>query len=134
MNTRNGIVTWTLLVAGCTSAGPPAFPHGRPPIDIHRFPTTREFYPAASAAHGESGAPVINACVDAEGRLTAPPMIVRSSGSPRLDAAAIKMATAGSGHYLPDLQNGKPVPRCVEFAIRFDARDYSPRVRGEPAG
>jgi len=38
------------------------------------------------------GAVVINACVDAKGKLTADPEIAGSSGNPQLDTAAMKIA------------------------------------------
>jgi hypothetical protein len=36
-----------------------------------------------------------------------------------LDQAALALATAGSGHYLPATDNGKPVPDCFVYKIWF---------------
>ena len=96
------------------------------------FPLTRDYYPAASGKLGESGKVTVNACIDENGKLTERPTVVESSGSPRLDEAAVKMATAGSGHYLPTLRAGKPVAMCFKFRIAFDSRAYPPKRRGEP--
>jgi len=62
-------------------------------------------------------------CVDAEGRLTTQPTIARSSGSVRLDDGALKLAHAGSGHYRPTTEDGRPVDSCYVFRIRFELRD-----------
>jgi hypothetical protein len=68
---------------------------------------------------GETGASDVRACVDITGKLTMPPTLVRTSGSPRLDQAALKLATAGSGHYLPAIEHGQLVSACFVFRIRF---------------
>ncbi|TLY91210.1 MAG: energy transducer TonB, partial [Gammaproteobacteria bacterium] len=47
----------------------------------------------------------------------------RSSGSARLDDGALKLAHAGSGHYRPTTEDGRPVDSCYVFRIRFELRD-----------
>ena len=58
--------------------------------------------------------------MDAQGRLTGDPLLARSSGSRRIDAAALTLARAGSGHYRPTTQNGQPVSSCYAYRIRFE--------------
>jgi periplasmic protein TonB len=87
------------------------------------FPNTADYYPPASRRLAEAGAAAVKVCVDAAGRLTAPPTVARSSGSVRLDDGALKLAQAGSGHYRPTTEDGRPVDSCYVFRIRFELRD-----------
>jgi TonB family protein len=87
------------------------------------FPNTADFYPSASIRLGEMGVAAVRACVDGNGRLTSDPTIFQSSGKPRLDEAALKLARAGSGHYHATTEDGKPVSSCYAFGIRFDLRN-----------
>ena len=84
------------------------------------FPNSADFYPDASRRLGETGVATIQACVDENGRLTAQPLVVQSSGSARLDAGAVKLARAGSGHYRATTEDGRPVQGCYAFRVRFD--------------
>lgn len=84
-----------------------------------RFPNTADYYPPISRRMGESGAATIEVCVDAGGRLTADPTLAASSGSVRLDTAALRLAKAGSGHYVPTREDGRPVSACYPFRVRF---------------
>jgi TonB family protein len=86
------------------------------------FPHPSDFYPDASIRAGEEGAAVLNVCVDAAGRLTADPVTSESSGRARLDAAALRLARAGSGRYLPTTEDGRPVASCYPIKIRFQIR------------
>jgi len=83
------------------------------------FPQTGDFYPLESKKLGETGGPDVRACLDANGNLTAPPVLVRSSGSVRLDEAGLRLAAAGSGHYEPATENGRPVAECFVYRIAF---------------
>lgn len=83
------------------------------------FPDTEDYYPAAARRLGEEGAAVVRVCVDASGQLTAPPTVLESSGLARIDAGALRLAQAGSGHYRPTTENGRPVSACYPFLIRF---------------
>jgi TonB family protein len=78
-----------------------------------------EFYPLEAKKLGETGAAIVRACVDTTGQLSAPPTVVRTSGSPRLDRGALELATAGSGHYLPAMEHGQHVSKCFEFQVKF---------------
>lgn len=87
------------------------------------FPNTADYYPDASRRLGEKGVASVQVCVDSQGRLMADPTITQSSGSARLDAGALTLAKAGSGHYRATTENGRAVPSCFAFRIRFDFRD-----------
>lgn len=84
------------------------------------FPSTEDYYPSASRRASESGVSHVQVCVDAQGRLTADPILARSSGIRRLDEAAVNLAKAGSGHYRPTTEDGQPVSSCFPYRIRFE--------------
>ena len=83
------------------------------------FPNTEDFYPAPAIRANEQGSAAVNVCVNEGGRLTGDPTIAQSSGSPRLDAGALRLARAGSGHYQPTTEDGRAVSSCYSFRIRF---------------
>jgi TonB family protein len=87
------------------------------------FPNTDDFYPAASRRLAETGATIVQVCVDTQGRLASDPVITQSSGIGRLDDGAMKLAKAGSGHYRPTTENGQPVNACYPYRIRFRLDD-----------
>jgi TonB family protein len=87
------------------------------------FPNTADYYPDASRRLGEKGVASVQVCVDGRGRLTANPTIAQSSGSARIDAGALSLAKAGSGHYRATTEDGKAVPSCFAFRIRFELGD-----------
>jgi TonB family protein len=111
---------------------PPEFPYSPPPqpTPVKRvpggpgsgFPSTADFYPPLSRSVGETGVTAVQVCVDAHGRLTADPKIWESSGSARLDAGALALAMAGSGHYRSTTEDGQPVTACYRYRIRFALR------------
>jgi TonB family protein len=87
------------------------------------FPDTDECYPPLARRLGESGTAVVRVCVDAEGRPTADPTLLESSGTPRLDAGALRLARAGSAQYRPSTENGRPVSSCYALRVRFELID-----------
>jgi len=51
------------------------------------------------------------------------PTIIRSSGDPGLDEAAVAIAKSGSGYYRPATTlGGKPVSGCAQLAIKFEIK------------
>jgi protein TonB len=122
-------IEWpTVDGARITITDPPLPPQPpAPPAPVRRveggpgkgFPTTADYYPAASARISETGAANVQVCVDTQGRLTADPVLASSSGSRRLDDAALILARAGSGHYRPSTEDGTPVSSCYAYRIRF---------------
>jgi TonB family protein len=101
------------------------------PRAIHRvwggpdegFPNTDDYYPAMSRRLAETGTTNVHVCVDPQGRLTADPALVQSSGSRSIDGAALKLAKAGSGHYRPTTEDGSPVSSCYSYRIRFELKN-----------
>jgi TonB family protein len=112
-------------------AVPPESPPLPPPAVVSRvqggpgtgFPSTDDFYPSIAIFMGEKGAATVGVCVDSKGRLTSAPTMVQSTGSPRLDEGALKLARAGSGHYRASTEDGRPVNSCYSFRIRFELRN-----------
>ncbi len=88
------------------------------------FPATQDFYPSASQRLGEEGTAVVDICVGPNGRLSREPNIVKSSGSPRLDRAALRYARATSGHWTPEKRNGVPINFCGQLPIKFQLNDF----------
>jgi TonB family protein len=83
------------------------------------FPSAEDHYPAPAKWLGEQGSAAVRVCVDASGKLTGLPTVAQSTGSPRLDAGAIQLAEAGSGHYRPARKDGRPVSSCFAFRVTF---------------
>jgi TonB family protein len=111
------------------AAPPPPTPSPAPkPVNRHGggpgagFPSTEDYYPAASKRFNEEGNVTVHVCVGSSGKLTEDPTVAQTSGSARLDEGAIKLAKAGSGHYRPSTEDGQPVNSCFPFRIRFAIR------------
>lgn len=83
------------------------------------FPNVDDYYPDASRRLGEEGLTVVDICVGADGKLTEPPKVGKTSGHDRLDQAAVKVAQVGSGRFKPATEEGKPVSKCTQLPIRF---------------
>jgi periplasmic protein TonB len=106
--------------AGPAPAGVPQVAKRVPGGPGSGFPNPDDYYPSASRRLAETGAATVQVCVDMLGRLTAEPTLGRSSGSRRLDAGALDLARAGSGHYRPTTENGQPISSCYPYRIRFE--------------
>lgn len=87
------------------------------------FPNPDDYYPLTSRRLGETGVSTVRVCVDDRGRLASAPTLAQSSGSARLDLAALKLAMAGSGHYRSTTEDGKPVSYCYPYRIRFQLKE-----------
>jgi TonB family protein len=81
-----------------------------------------DYYPPESRKLHEEGTTRVKVCVNERGKLIGDPVVVASSGYPRLDEASIKLAKAGSGRYKPATRDGKPVADCTEFNINWKLR------------
>jgi TonB family protein len=65
----------------------------------------------------------LHVCSDVAGKLAQDPTIIRSSGDPGLDEAAVAIAKSGSGYYRPAMTlGGKPVSGCAQLAIKFEIK------------
>jgi len=99
---------------------PPHAPDGRV-VPSPASPERCEMPPAAPAGpHPASGRSVVCVCTDEKGALTRDPVIAESSGDPRVDSGALKMARIDSGRYSPPTLNGQPQSACFRFAIDFN--------------
>jgi TonB family protein len=87
------------------------------------FPNTEDYYPPEARRLDETGTSVVSVCVDPRGELTAAPTLVTSSGVGQIDAGALRLAKAGSGHYRPTTEDGRPVSSCYAFRVRFQLED-----------
>jgi periplasmic protein TonB len=83
------------------------------------FPSTNDFYPSTSIRAAEQGNVTVQVCVDPRGRLTSDPTTLQSSGSSRLDAGALVLAKAGSGHYRATTEDGHAINSCYAFRVVF---------------
>lgn len=106
------------------AAPAPAPVHVTPLSAIARdFPSTDDYYPDASRRLGEQGTALVKLCIGAGGRVVGDPTIQKSSGSSRLDQAAVRYAKATSGHFNPETRNGQPVTVCTALPIKFQLTD-----------
>lgn len=83
------------------------------------FPSANDFYPSPAIRAGEQGNVTVQVCVDPRGRLTSEPTTVQSSGNSRLDAGALVLAKAGSGHYRATTEDGHAISACYPFRVVF---------------
>jgi outer membrane biosynthesis protein TonB len=102
--TLSVVVGYAILAQGSATASPTAAPH--PGTD---FPSSESFYPYSARLWAQEGATVVHYCVDANGRLSGEPTVERTSGDGDLDGAALALAKAGDGHYVPAHEAGKAI-------------------------
>lgn len=100
---------------------PPPVSRTSPKFDTRRSPSTDEYYPPTSRRMGEQGTTTVGVCITPEGRVTGEPKLEKSSGSARLDEAAVKYAT--KTRWAPATENGKPVQFCSNFNVKFVLTD-----------
>ncbi len=77
-----------------------------------------DYYPSESRTLNEEGVAIVKVCVAPTGRLDGRPIIDRSSGSPRLDRAAVTWAREAL-RFTPATENGVPVAACKGFRVNF---------------
>lgn len=106
------------FIAGCASAPVTTAPH--PGSD---FPSSESFYPYSAKVWAQEGSANIHYCVDERGYLSGEPALKETSGDHDLDGAALALAKAGDGHYLPGRQAGKAVAGCSDFKVKFVLTD-----------
>ncbi|MGB6488632.1 MAG: energy transducer TonB [Steroidobacteraceae bacterium] len=103
----------------------PAAPVATTPLQAIQdgFPPTDQYYPDASRRLGEQGTALVKLCIGTGGRVIGDPSVTRSSGSSRLDEAAIRYAKATSGHFKPATRGGVAFTECVSLPIKFQLTD-----------
>lgn len=77
-----------------------------------------DYYPAAAIRDNEQGAAIVHVCVGADGRLAAAPVIANSSGSRRLDGAAVTWAREAL-QFTAATSGGVAVAACKDFRVNF---------------
>ena len=85
-----------------------------------KFPSTEDYYPAASIRLEEQGSVVVKTCVGPNGKLSEQPTVGTSSGSARLDEAAVKLARAG--RFKAGSIDGVPTTDCFSTRVRFELK------------
>lgn len=86
-------------------------------LDIKHSPPTADYYPPTSVRMNETGTAVIRLCAAANGTVDGVPTVVKSSGSSRLDEAAVRW-----GQHVrmkPATVDGKPAGGCVPLGVKF---------------
>ena len=79
-------------------------------------PSTDDYYPAISRSAGEEGRPMVKVCLATNGRLESAE-VAETSGYPRLDEAAVRVAKAS--RWKAPTEGGKAVGGCANLPIRF---------------
>lgn len=90
-------------------------------LDQLHSPSTDDYYPPVSRRLDEEGTTVVRACTAPNGRVASLPTVAKSSGSPRLDEAAVKWAA--HARYHPGTSDGRPIQSCTYFKVRFELTD-----------
>lgn len=82
-------------------------------------PPPANFYPAEAARHKEHGNVNLKVCADGSGAVSGTPEILKSSGSKRLDDAALLWALAAK--WVPATLNRRRVEGCTQVDVAFEA-------------
>jgi protein TonB len=75
------------------------------------------FYPPTSIRMNETGSTLIKYCWGTDGKLTGTPTVEKSSGSSRLDEAAIRLGS--QERMKPGTVDGQPVAACASLSVKF---------------
>jgi protein TonB len=87
-----------------------------PPAPDERFRNAAPAYPEPARARGEQGVVALELAIGTDGRVIAV-QVLRSSGSPILDAAARRAAL--EWRFRPATQDGQPVPAQARTTVQF---------------
>jgi TonB family protein len=91
-----------------------------PPVATPTVSAAAPSLPAADRPSPGARGAVVRACIDATGKLAGEPVVVRSSGDPGFDRAALGVARTGAVAYRPAAGGGQAVPGCLRLAISPD--------------
>jgi outer membrane biosynthesis protein TonB len=86
-------------------------------IGRHQLPDSEDYYPDELRRLRVQGATNMQVCVDERGVRRGEPQIEQTSGSERLDMAALNVAR--HGRYARSVQGETPVANCYHFRIIF---------------
>jgi protein TonB len=108
------------VVAAPVVAAPPPPP---PPTELKAIEKTHSLppYPALSQRMGEQGTTLLKVAIDNTGKVTEC-TVVTSSGSTRLDSAAVEYVKA-NWRWQPPTQAGKPVSATTEVSVKWDLKN-----------
>jgi protein TonB len=88
------------------------------PLQFSIVRSTDDYYPSQSLSLQEQGTAIVRVCVTPGGKLDGRPVIEGTSGSPRLDAAAISWAREAL-RFKPATRDGVAVAACKGFRVNF---------------
>lgn len=88
------------------------------PIQYRAVRPANDYYPPQAIRMSQQGAVVVRTCVDAAGRLTSTPQVVKPNASPLLDGAAVKWASEAL-RFTPATRGGVAVASCKDFRVNF---------------
>ena len=110
-----------LILSACQTAAPKeCTPKDiRPPKELHR-PSLR--YPSVSQNDGDEGTVTLRFIVQPDGSVS-DIRIARSSGHPRLDAAAVRSLRRAK--FQPATCHGKPIAMRMHYSFTFELTDDS---------
>jgi protein TonB len=77
----------------------------------------QNFYPPTSIRMNETGTTLIKYCWGADGKLTGVPSVEKSSGSSRLDEAAVRLGS--QERMKPGTVDGQPIAACSNLSVKF---------------
>ncbi len=92
-----------------------------PRLDTRHSPSTDDYYPPVSRRLEEQGTTTVHVCSSSDGRVTGSPSVQRSSGSSRLDEAAVKWAS--HARFFPETEDGRAIAACMSFNVKFVLTD-----------
>jgi TonB family protein len=88
------------------------------PLQYRAVRPADDYYPSASLSLQEEGTAIVRVCVAPSGKLDGKPTIETTSGSTRLDAAALTWAREAL-RFTPATQGGAPIASCKGFRVTF---------------
>jgi TonB family protein len=88
------------------------------PIQYRAVRPANDYYPPQAIRMSQAGAVVVRTCVDAAGKLSSTPQVVKPNASPLLDGAAIKWASEAL-RFTPATRGGVAVASCKDFRVNF---------------
>lgn len=91
------------------------------PLQFRAVRAADDYYPSASLSLQEEGTAIVRVCVAPSGKLDGKPVIERTSGSTRLDAAALVWAREALT-FSPATRGGTPIAACKGFRVTFSLR------------
>jgi TonB family protein len=91
------------------------------PLQFRAVRPADDYYPSASQSMQEEGLAIVRVCVTPAGKLDGKPVIESTSGSARLDAAALTWAREAL-RFTPATERGVPVAACKGFRVNFKLR------------